>query len=242
MNNYKDILPKDNWLQGKTILITGATSGIGRALAVLLYENGSTVITHGRSQERIDESGIFALGNDIITVTGDLGEPDGWRSIESIILERAPQVMILNAGYNCRKDYASGWINKEIFEMMQVNLISHIYCTRTFASLPRLPEPRRLGFILSTSCHYARPQMSLYVAAKMGLMGFGKALQQESKQLGIHSILFYPGRTDTGFRKTPNQAYMKPESVAILIASVLSLPNDIVPYEFTFRPEVDINI
>jgi short-subunit dehydrogenase len=242
MQNHENPSHDGNWLVGKTVLITGATSGIGRALALLLNKNGSAVIAHGRSQLRLDSLVECAEVNDIVTVVGDLGQKAGWKAVESAILERRPDVMILNAGYNCRKEYASGWTDLEVFEMMQVNLISPILCARTFAGLPKLDEPRRMALILSTSCHLARAKMSLYVACKMGLMGFGKALQQEAKELGVRTMLCYPGRTNSSFRETPNSAYMDPESVAQAIASVLCLPSDVVPYEFTFRPEADTYI
>lgn len=242
MQNPRNPLPIGNWLVEKTILITGATSGIGRALALLLSENGSTVIAHGRSPTRLDSLGASVRKNNILRVVGDLGEEEGWRAVESVILEKQPEVLVLNAGYNCRKAYASRWTDSEVFEMMQVNLISPILCARTFVGLPRLVESRRLALILSTSCHFARAKLSLYVACKMGLMGFGKALQQEANDLGVRTTLFYPGRTNSGFRETPNSAYMDPESVAQAVASVLCLPSDIVPYEFTFRPEVDTYI
>lgn len=235
-------LPEDNWLKNKTILITGATNGIGRALALLLSLNDSRVIAHGRSNYRLRSLIESAKGRKIETVEGDLGKKDGWQAIESEILKLKPEVLVLNAGYNCRKAYTSNWTDSEVFEMTQVNLISPILCARTFVGLPILSEPRRLVLILSTSCHFARAQMSLYVACKNGLMGFGKALQQEAGELGVRTILISPGRTNSGFREVPNDAYMSPESVAQVVASILCLPNDVVPYEFTFRPEIDTNI
>jgi short-subunit dehydrogenase len=242
MSTLEIPLRKDNWLAGKTVMITGATNGIGRALALLLSGEGSMVIAHGRSQARLESLARSAEGNQIITVAGDLSEEKGWQSVEAGIVERQPEVLIINAGYNSRKALASGWTDSEIFEMTRANLISPILCVRTFVGLPRLVEARRLALILSSSCHFPRQKMSLYVACKTGLMGFGKSLQQESLDLHVRTTLFYPGRTNSGFRETPNTAYMNPESVAQVIASVLRLPGDIVPYEFTFRPELDTYI
>jgi short-subunit dehydrogenase len=236
------VLPEANWLKGKKVLITGATSGIGKALALLLNDNGTNVIAHGRSGERLTALVKEATQMNISTVMGDLKNDEGRKAIETEINEKQPDVLVLNAGYNCRKDFTDGWKDDEVTEMMQVNLLSSIFLARTFARLPKKKESRRLVFILSTSCHNPRERMSLYIAAKMGLMGLGKALQQESNALGIRTTLFYPGRTDTNFRKNPVPEYMKPESAAYACASILCLPDDIVPFEFTFRPESDINI
>jgi short-subunit dehydrogenase len=70
-------------------------------------------------------------------------------------------------------------------------------------------------------------------------MGFGKAIQQESRDLGLRTTLFYPGRTITDFREEKNSQYMNPDSVAQVIFVTLSLPYDVIPYEIVFRPEVD---
>ena len=84
--------------------------------------------------------------------------------------------------------------------------------------------------------------MGLYIAAKSGLMGFGKVMQQEMHELGIRTLLVYPGRTDTDFRADSHPEYMRPESVATAIANVLALPDDAVPYELVLRPPVDTRI
>jgi len=239
MRNSKPLLPIDNWLKGKKVLITGASSGIGKALALLLSKNDTTVIAHGRSEARLKLLLEEGKKENILTVTGDLVAEEGWRAVESAILDKQPDVLVLNAGYNCRKNYASGWKDAEVFEMMQVNMISPILCARTFVGLPKMSYSRRLVLILSTSCHFPRQEMSLYIAAKTGLMGFGKALQQEGKTLGVRTILLYPGRINTNFRKIPHSEYMDPESVAYACSLLLCLPEDVVPYEFTFRPECD---
>jgi short-subunit dehydrogenase len=240
MNDTPEFPPKNDWVEGKTVLITGATNGTGRALALRLSDSAK-VIAHGRSQSKLNQLAKAAPGRNITAVLGDLGIREGWQAVESVIRERQPEAMILNAGYNCRKVAAAGWTDSEVFEMLQVNMISPILLSRTFLSLPPTNEPRRLALILSTSCHYPRANMSLYITSKMGLLGFGRAIQQEAKDLNVRTTLFFPGRTNSGFRKVPNDAYMHPNSVAKTIASILSLPNDVVPYEFTFRPEVDIN-
>lgn len=233
---------KNNWLMGKKVLVTGATNGIGRALALLLIDNGATVIAHGRSASLLESLAGSMEEGSILTVLGDLREKKGWQAVEAAIVEQEPEAVVINAGYNCRKGNASSWTDTEVFEMIQVNLTSPILCVRTFVGLQKLNEARRLALILSTSCHFARSNMSLYTACKTGLMGFGKSLQQEALDLGVRTVLFYPGRTNSNFRQIQNETYMSPESVAQAVISILCLPNDLVPYEFTFRPESDTYI
>lgn len=80
------------------------------------------------------------------------------------------------------------------------------------------------------------------IAAKAGLMDFGKVLQQEMHELGIRTLLLYPGRTDTSIRDCSHPEYMSPDSVASATIALLCLPDDVVPYKFIFRPPVDTRI
>lgn len=242
MKNKIINLSQNNTLSEKKVMITGSTSGIGRALALLLWRNGSFIIAHGRSLDSLHSLSSVVNNKNIQTVKADLSKSEDLQIVESTILDVKPDVLVLNAGYNCRKAYSSEWSNSEISEMLMVNLISHIHFSRTFIGLPILKVPRRLVIILSTSCHYPREKMSLYIASKTGLMGFGKVLQQEAHHNKVRTTLFYPGRTNSSFRNISNSKYMSPESVAVSILSILNLPCDVVPYEFIFRPKTDINI
>jgi short-subunit dehydrogenase len=229
-------------LRNRKLFVTGATSGIGRALARLGIERGAKVTVHGRNPQRIQESLASFAKVELPSVVGDLATAQGRASVEAAIRKENPDILVLNAGYNCRKAYAAQWSDEEITEMIAVNLTAPILCARTFLKLRSDGAMRRLAIILSTSCHHPRSQMSLYVACKMGLMGFGKVVQLEAEALGVRTTLFYPGRTNTEFRDTPHPEYISPESVAEAILGVLSLPSDLVPYEFTFRPPVDTTI
>jgi uncharacterized oxidoreductase len=229
-------------LRGRKVFITGATSGIGRALACLASERGAKVVAHGRSRERLQELLVSDARSGVTAVAGDLLTEQGLVTVETAIRDERPDILILNAGYNSRKAFASQWSDKEVSEMVSVNLISPILCSRAFVGLPKESDPRRLAVVLSTSCHHVRQQMSLYIACKTGLMGFGKVLQQEAKELGVRTTLFYPGRTNTAFRDDPHPEYMDPDSVAEAILDIMTLPSDLVPYEFTFRPPVDTTI
>ena len=222
-----------------TLLVTGATSGIGRAIAFVAAKRGARVIAHARNRERYEDLLNSGIQGNVTEVIGDLLTPEGRKAVEEAILTERPEMLILNAGYNCRKANTSEWTNEEIDQMLSVNLLSPIECARTFAALPSRDQARKLAFILSSSCQLPRSQMALYVAAKSGLMGFGRVMQQEADALGMRTTLFYPGRVDTGFRDTSHPEYMDPFSVAKAVLDILMLPDDLIPYEFTFRPSVD---
>lgn len=230
------------WLSDKLVLVTGATSGVGRSLVLLLNALGARVILHGRSQNRVRSVIESGKREGFASVIGDLETETGCCQVEGAIEDHGPDVLVLNAGFNCGKKLASDWTDAEVSTMLNVNLVAPIRLARTFAGLPKGKEPRRLVLVLTTSCLNPRPLMSLYVAAKMGLMGFGKVIQKEMHEVGVRAILLYPGRTNTGFRSGDHPEYMSPDSVAEAIASLLCLPDDMVPCEFVCRPPIDTEI
>jgi len=225
------------WLAGRRVLITGATSGIGRATALHLRRRGMAVLAHGRSEPRLQA--LLEDDPELELVCGDLATDAGCRAVERALAQRAPHALVLNAGAVGARKLASEFSDAEMAALMQVNLLAPMRLARSFARLPRLAEPRRLVLVLSTSCLHTRPGLSLYVAGKCGLMGFGRTLQQEADQLGLRTILVFPGRTDTGIRAGSHPEYTAPGSAARVIAQLLAQPADLVPYEFVFRPPVD---
>lgn len=227
----------DNWLPGKVALITGATSGIGRSLALRLHRSDVEVVVHGRSPVRIES--VISGQAGFHQVIGDLASSTGCKMVEQAIKDYEPDLLVLNAGAVSEKKLPSELTDEEVFWMFEVNLLAPVRLVRTFARLPKRDHDRRLVLILTTSCFFPRPYMSLYIAAKTGLMGFGRVLQQESREIGIRTLLIFPGRTDTGIRPDKHPEYMSPDSVAEAVVSLLGLPEDLVPYEFIFRPPTD---
>lgn len=231
----------DNYkLKNKRVLITGATSGIGKSLCELFLENESLVIAHGRTDYEIKRISYLNM-NACTTVIADLEKRSEWKALEKAIEFNNPNILVLNAGYNCGKKKVSQWTDEEILSMYDVNLISNVFLIRAFSKYNLENKDKTIVIILSTSCFAPRADMSLYNSCKFGLLGYGKTLQQEGLDIGIKTILFYPGKVNSSFREIPNESYMSCDSVAQTILSVLSLPRDILPCEFVFKPETDLS-
>jgi len=225
-------------IRDKRIFITGATNGVGRSLLKISLNNGAIVTAHGRSEEKM-ETLLHDLDRSFSGVAADLRNRDEWPKVEAAIIAQSPDILILNAGYNCGKKPVSEWTDSEIFDMYNANLLANIFFIRAFTRQLKCTVGKSVTIVLSAACFYPRENMGLYNSAKFALMGFGKTMQQEALHGGVKTVLFYPGRVNSGFRETPNEKYMSSDSVAHSILSILSLPGDVVPNEFVFRPEGD---
>lgn len=225
----------------KSALITGATSGIGRALALELSRRGARVVAAGRNREALGE---LAETSSIIPVEADVAAPDGPARLWQKTLEAlggAPDFLVNNAGYNSRKADIVDMGDDEVDAQYAVNLRAPMILSRlalaAFAA-------RRSGHILnvgSTVVHLGIEKMGVYSAMKAGLAGFTRVLVKEARHHDVKVTLAHPGGTDTSFRANARPDYMAPTSVAHVLADCLYAPEDVVMHELTFRPIVETN-
>jgi NAD(P)-dependent dehydrogenase (short-subunit alcohol dehydrogenase family) len=231
---------KDN-----TILLTGATKGIGRALALLLARHGARLSVCGRSEE-----GLHSLRDAIQKHTSEplIGRFDVTDEEALVHFYREtvsrlgpPDILINNAGFNPRK--ASLWeVETGEFDMiLAVNLRAPFILMRESFDDMRKRGRGHVVNILSTVCHSSNETMGAYTAAKAGLQALTDIYRKEARPHNIRVTSIYPGGTDTQFRKTRRPDYMHPESVAEAVFAVLTLPEDLVAHHFTFRPMVETN-
>jgi NAD(P)-dependent dehydrogenase (short-subunit alcohol dehydrogenase family) len=233
-------------LKGRTIMLTGATKGIGRALAIRLAQESARLAICGRSEadlnslkKRIAEVG----GPEPLVSRFDLTEEQSLIGFYRETVERfgPPDVLINNAGYNARK--ANVWeVGTDEFDrMMAVNLRAPFILMRE--SFPDMKE-RGHGHvvnILSSVCHFSNETMGVYTAAKQGLQALTDIYRKEARPFNIRVTSIYPGGVDTPFRKAERPDYMRPESVAEAVTAALTMPEDLVVHHFTFRPMVETN-
>lgn len=233
-------------LEGKCVWITGASKGIGRALALRLARDGVCLALCGRDLQAL--SGLSGEARDlgsprVFVKAFDLAD-------ESEIISFAREgrgavgpadVLINNAGFNPRKAPLAEVTLEEFDAILGVNLRAPFLLTR---EVLRDMIPRQAGHIvnvLSTVCHFANETMGAYTAAKKGLEGLSGVLLKELRPHGIRVSAVYPGGTDTTFRANQRPDYMKPESVAEALRSVLVMPDDVIVHGLTFRPAAETN-
>ena len=150
-------------------------------------------------------------------------------------------VLVNNAGFNPRKAPLAEVATGEFDSILAVNLRAPFLLMREVARDMKARGEGHVINILSTVCHSDMETMGAYTAAKEGLRALTNVFRKEVLEDGIRVTAVYPGGTDTDFRPNPRPDYMKPSSVADAVLTALTLPEDLVLHELTFRPMVENN-
>jgi short-subunit dehydrogenase len=188
---------------GETVLITGASSGIGRELAGLFASDGADLVLIARSEGR-----LRALADELTAtyrvkvqvMPADLSQPASPGEIAEALAQRHIQVDVLvnNAGFGAHGPIAAIGAERQL-EMIEVNVAA---LTRLTALLLPGMLQRRHGAILnvaSTAAFQPGPYQAVYCATKAYVLSFTEALAEEVRGSGVLVSCLAPGATDTGF-------------------------------------------
>lgn len=233
-------------LKNQVVFLTGASRGIGRALALRLAQEGVRIAICGRDEKALGEVASEARSGGASKVFAQAFElAEEAAIVEFLQAAREslgePDILINNAGYNERKAPVAEVTTEEFDSMLAINLRAPFILTRE-ALRTMLPRGRgHIVNILSTTCHSSNENLGVYTALKAGLAGLTGVLRKEVRPQGIRVSAIYPGGTHTTFRPNDRPDYMKPESVAEAVYTTLALPDDLVVHDFTFRPMVETN-
>ena len=229
-------------LEGRTVVLTGASRGIGRSLAGCLAAEGARLGICGRDKAALSEL-EGELGRPVVTAAFDLCfEAPALDFLAKVRAELgAIDVLINNAGFNPRKAPLVEVATEEFDSMLAVNVRAPFLLMRECARDMKEKGGGHVINILSTVCHSDMETMGAYTAAKEGLRALTNVFRKEVIEDGIRVTAVYPGGTDTDFRPNSRPDYMKPSSVAAAVLTALTLPEDLVVHELTFRPMVENN-
>ena len=239
-------------LEGKTVVITGGGSGVGKATAKLCLGEGAKVVIAGRNAAKL-ESVVAELGAgpNLIAVPTDVTVAAQCAALIEQATASFGQVDILvnNAGTNI-KERTLREITVEAWDaMIRANLDGAFYCTK--AVLQQMLD-RKDGIVVnvvSVAGKRANPLGgAAYVASKFGMGGLGLVLSNEEKDSGIRVSNIYPGEIDTPIlaaRPKPvsdeqRATILKPEDVAEAILFVASLPARVSVPELVIKPTVQM--
>ncbi len=190
-------------LTGQVALITGASSGIGEAVARLFAREGCRVVLAARRIERLQQlaNEINDSGGEALPVAMDVTQPEQIDASVRAALDAYGQIDLLfnNAGFG-RLDWLEALDPvKDIQAQIAVDLLGVIWTAR--AVLPQM-YARRSGHIInmcSVAGWVAPPLYSIYSAGKFGVRGFSEALRREALPMGVRVSAIYPGSVHTEF-------------------------------------------
>jgi short-subunit dehydrogenase len=208
-------------LNGSTVLLTGATGGIGQAIATTLDARGARLLISGRRREELERIAA-ALGGRPQALPADLSEPGG----PAALAERAGavDVLVANAALPASGP-ATDFTAEQIDRALDVNLRAPLQLTR--ALVPGMVERGRghVLFVSSLSGKVASVGSSLYSATKFGLRGFASGLREDLEGTGVGVTVVFPGfiadagmLADSGVRLPPWVGTRKPAQVADAVA------------------------
>jgi short-subunit dehydrogenase len=218
-------------------LITGASRGIGRAIAIRLAAPDRELLLHGRDREALVEvyTEVEAAGGKAIILTADLSDPT---DIERLVAKIGPNplyVLINNAGIAVVKPFEAHTL-RDWQHTLAVNVIAPILLTQKL--LPLMGRGSSIVNIVSIAAKTAFPGWSSYCMSKFALDGFAKSIREELRPRGIRVINVYPSATATEIwdgveGDWPRDTMMSPDEVAEAVAYALSRPDSVLVEDIT---------
>ena len=188
---------------GQTALVTGASGGIGLALARQFAAGGYDVVLVARSAGALETLAGDLAREFHVTATPiahDLGRPDAGRELVRTLDARglAIDVLVNNAGFGTTGAFAAGETDVEV-GIVDVNIRALVELTHEL--WPRFLRNKRGGVlnVASTAAFQPGPFMSVYCASKAFVLSFTEALWEEARGTGVHVSCLCPGVTESGF-------------------------------------------
>jgi NAD(P)-dependent dehydrogenase (short-subunit alcohol dehydrogenase family) len=233
----------------KIAVVTGASSGLGQAVAIKLAQRGWTVVAVARRPDALAQTIEMAKPADsrITPMECDVSDPAAVEKMAATVLEKFGTVhaLVNSAGTNTPDRSFANLSLKTYREVIDVNLTGAFLCIEAF--LPAMRK-QQSGTIVNISSDSAiQPSIkagAAYVASKMGLRGLTLSLNAEERPNGIRACAIYPGDIDTPLlsrRPTPptpeaRKKMLTPDDVAECVLLAISLPDRAVIEELLIRP------
>lgn len=208
---------------GEFALITGGSSGIGKAIATELAGKGLSLILVARRAEELEQAAKEIKGKhtvDVVCISADLLTIEGVQTVKEETLKYQVGLLVPAAGLEVNGTFENNSLEKEL-RVIQLNVTVTMELTHHFV---QKMVPRKKGGILlvsSLSGHMPNPYFANYAGTKAYVQNFGASLYGELRPKGIDVTILSPGLTNTpmtadngvDWSKTPMQA-MSPEEVA----------------------------
>ena len=221
----------------KIVLITGASSGYGKATAKAFKDNGDTVVMAARNLDKL-EAARAEVGGDL-AVSMDVTRPRDWDEIVEKVKDKYGRldVLVNNAGGGVAIKEVTDFSPDEIDETIKLNLNSVIYGCRAFADMMKQQKCGTMINISSVCARQCWPTWSVYAAAKAGVLNFSKGFYLEMKPHNVRVSCVIPSSASTGFQKASGIGavtdLLTTDDIAQTILYVCNLPQHAVVEDVT---------
>jgi len=234
----------------KTAVVTGAGSGVGRAVAVALGARGWQLAIVGRRADVLTETATLALNSgapECLVHPCDIGQSARVKTMAQTVLEKlgAVEVLINAAGTNVPARSLEILSEADYHLMLDANMNGAYYCTQAFLPSMRAGGKGTIVNIVSEAGKIASPKAGPgYVMSKFGMAGLTQAINAEERGRGIRACAIFPGDIDTPLldkRPSPppleaRRRMMKAEDIAACALLAIEMPQRTVVEEMIVRP------
>ena len=219
-------------LKGKRALVTGASSGIGAAIALELARRGVHLVLAARRRLQLDDVAAVCAKHGVATevITADLGTPRGARTLWTAATKTSLDILVNNAGFGYFRPFTEiDWARDA--ELVQLNITSLVELSRLFVDHRKDRRGRAyLMNVASIGAYQSVPNMALYSASKAFVRNFTEALHDEFRGTQLSATCISPGGTKTNFHAMAgagnyswlaNRSMMTAEDVALLAVDAM---------------------
>lgn len=187
---------------GKVIVITGASSGIGKESAIRFSKLGGSVVLVSRNKEKLEEVAkeLSRYKSDVLVCACDVSQKEQVAQMSRQVMDKFGSVNVLvnNAGFGIYGNFVDLKV-EDIESQMETNYLGMIYCTKEF--LPKMLEQKsgHVVNVASVAASFGIPSMAAYCASKFAMLGFSESLYHELKGSGVGITVVSPIMVRTNF-------------------------------------------
>lgn len=241
-----------NTVNGKNVLVTGGTTGIGRATAICLARLGANVLITGLDEGHLNDTmaDIETAGlNNVSGIIADLSTREGIDQIFHSVDDSFGQLDILINNAALAYQGISDGEYEDWERIVKTNVLGYLACTHEAVARMKKVKNGHIVNIGSMSADVREKDSSVYVATKSAIQGFSESFRKEVNELGIKVTLIEPGAVGTDMqpvsvpdqqKNIENQEMLKAEDIAGAVVFALIQPQRCDIVEMKVRPHLQI--